>query len=215
EYLVGVYEVLRGWGERIQVKDVDDLRDELLVKQRGDNRVHLCLKWLEVLGVSSGSFESHDLELVAPFDPSVLPDFVGTQDKLRADLEGLLSLWRFVGDGTRCRRVALAAHFGFGESDPQPPACGACDVCAPPEGWLAERHTPRPRRGATDAGGPEPEAGGFKAGDWVRVDGRHLGRVVGLTGRGARAKLLVESIGDMRRRTVDPRRKRVERVEDA
>ena len=77
EYLLGVYEALRGWGERLQAKDLDDLRDELLVKNRGDNRVSICLKWLEVLGVTEGSFETHDLRLVRELDPNELPAFLG------------------------------------------------------------------------------------------------------------------------------------------
>ena len=88
EYLVGVYETLRGWGERIQTKDLDDLRDELLVKQRGDNRVSICLKWLEVLGVTAGSFETNDLRLAAELDVDDLPDFVGSDEKLETDLRG-------------------------------------------------------------------------------------------------------------------------------
>jgi ATP-dependent DNA helicase RecQ len=35
EYMLGVYETLRGWGERLAAKDLDDLRDELLIKNRG------------------------------------------------------------------------------------------------------------------------------------------------------------------------------------
>ena len=89
EYLLGVHETLRGWGERIQVKDLDDLRDELLVKQRGDNRVSICLKWLEVLGVTRGSFETNDFELARDFDPNELPQFVGGEEKHHADLKAL------------------------------------------------------------------------------------------------------------------------------
>ncbi|MCA9000829.1 MAG: ATP-dependent DNA helicase RecQ, partial [Planctomycetes bacterium] len=44
EYLVGVYEVLRGWGERLQAKDLDDLRGELLVKERRDGRIGIVLR---------------------------------------------------------------------------------------------------------------------------------------------------------------------------
>jgi len=211
EYLLGVYETLRGWGERIQVKDLDDLRDELLVKQRGDNRVSICLKWLEVLGVTAGSFETHDFALLRDFDPGELPDFVGTEDKHRADLEALLSMMTFAKEGVLCRRVQLERHFGLEESGG---GCSACDVCASGDDWLARNASPR-RTGA-----PGAEATGhvtdaeFRRGDWVRVDGRHLGHVVRVDGRGARVRLVVESAGDFRKRTVDPRKQRVERIED-
>ncbi|HED65318.1 MAG TPA: RecQ family ATP-dependent DNA helicase, partial [Planctomycetes bacterium] len=148
EYLIGVYETLRGWGERLAVKDLDDLRDELLVKQRADNRVSIALKWLEVLGVTRGSFETHDLALVREFDPAELPDFVGTEEKKRANLEALLTMLRFArGEGV-CRRVALERHFGLPESGGD---CGACDVCATSEGWL-ESMPSRPVAATTEEG---------------------------------------------------------------
>ncbi len=256
EYLLGVYEVLRGWGERLQARDLDDLRDELLVKNRGDNRVSICLKWLEVLGVTRGAFESHDLELVRELDPRELPDFVGSEEKLRSDLEGLLAMVRFAGGVAECRRATLARHFGL----PGPGgACGACDVCADTEGWIASRCTPRPesaprrgedrqreggagreerrsRRGdagpragrprgaaeaparggasrgdASDADGVEPAP--FRRGDWVCV-GRHgLAQVVRVDLEGGRTRLTVEDASTLRRRTVDPSRERVERLE--
>ena len=81
DYLVGVYETLAGWGERIQVKDEEDLKDELLIKSRHDNRLGICLKWLEVLGVTEGSFETRDLRLVREFDPGELPSFVGSDQE--------------------------------------------------------------------------------------------------------------------------------------
>ena len=95
DYLVGVYETLAGWGERLQVKDEEDLKDELLIKSRHDNRLGICLKWLEVLGVTEGSFETHDLRLVREFDPGELPSFVGSEEKKRDDLTGLLAMMRF------------------------------------------------------------------------------------------------------------------------
>ena len=54
--------------------------------------------------------------------------------------------------------------------------------------------------------------GGIGNGD-DEIEGRHLGQVVRVEGRGRRIKLVVESVGDLRRRTVDPRRRRVERLD--
>ena len=52
----------------------------------------------------------------------------------------------------------------------------------------------------------------FARGDWVEIDGRHLGQVVKVEGEGRRTRLVVESAGDFRRRTVDPRRKQVRKI---
>ena len=219
EYLVGVYETLRAWGERLAVKDETDLKDELLIKSRHDNRLGICLRWLDVLGVTTGSFETRDLAVVRAFDPAELPDFVGSEEKLRDDLSGLLTMMRFAsGDpdadpelGERCRRQSISEHFGL-----EVPAgeCGACDVCCAPEHWIAERHHSRPVLIASSpAANGDEDAPAFERGDWVKIDGRHLGQVVKVEGTGKRARLVVESAGDFRRRTVNPRKKRVEKLD--
>ena len=220
EYLVGVYETLAGWGERLQAKDLDDLRDELLIKNRADNRVSICLKWLEVLGVTRGSFETRDLALARELDPAELPAFLGTGEKRQDDLMALLGMVRFAGDGLTCRRVQLARHFDLAE--PETP-CGACDACTEAAAWMGAHMRPRPAGERPEPADepPERESGRdteegddreFQRGDWVRV-GRHLGQVVRVEGEGGRLRLIVESASDLRQRKVDPRRQRVRRLE--
>ncbi len=218
EYLVGVYETLAGWGERLQAKDLDDLRDELLVKNRGDNRVSISLKWLEVLGVTSGSFETNNLTLERALDPAELPGFVGTDDKLRADLSSLLGMARFAGEDEVCRRVSLAHHFDL---DAPTEACGACDICTSADEWRASHFEERPLVAAAtegadssmDSASSETERRvKFERGDWVEVDRRHMGQVVRVDEEKGRVKLIVESASDLKRRTVDPRRQRVKKL---
>ncbi|MCC6409141.1 MAG: RecQ family ATP-dependent DNA helicase [Planctomycetes bacterium] len=205
EYLMHVYETLRGWGERVATKELDDLRDELLVKNRADNRVSICLKWLEVLGVTDGAFESHDLRVVRELDPRELPDAVGSDAKRRADLEGLLAMARFAGGHEECRRATIARHFDL----PVPATpCGACDVCTDADGWRAAHLSARTSLPTGDTGDAQ-----WRRGDWVRVDGRHLGQVVKVEGEGRRVRIVVESASDGLRRTLDPRRARIERIQ--
>jgi ATP-dependent DNA helicase RecQ len=135
EYVVGVYEVLRGWGERLAAKDLADLQGELLVKNRSDNRIATALKWLEVLGVTAGDFETHDLRLARELDLDELPASVGSPEKLRADLEALLAMMQFASRRERCRRQTIAEHFGL---EPERAPCGACDVCADAAAWIAQ-----------------------------------------------------------------------------
>jgi superfamily II DNA helicase RecQ len=217
EYLVGVYETLKSWGERAQAKDLDDLRDELLVKQRADNRVSVCLKWFEVLGLTEGSFETHDLRVVRDLDPAEFGELVGTEEKERADLEALWTMTRFASAREECRRVSISRHFDL---PPPDVPCGACDFCTSAEAWLATHLQPRPvaERGASIAAEGEAERASrgeaaFQRGDWVQIDGRHLGQVVRVDGSGRKLRLLVESAGDLARRLIDPRRVRVERLQ--
>ncbi|MEM7306838.1 MAG: RecQ family ATP-dependent DNA helicase [Planctomycetota bacterium] len=214
EYLLGVYETLRSWGERVQTKDLDDLRDELLVKNRGDNRISICLKWLEVLGVTEGSFDDHTMRVARDLAPDDLPEFLKSGEKREDDLRSLLGMLRFAQETGTCRRAQLAAHFDLDETETE---CGACDNCVDADRWRGERMAPRevaPRTGrASERSASAPEEA-FERGDWVRV-GRHLGQVVKVEGSGERVRLIVESASDLRRRKVNPRKQKVRKVEDA
>lgn len=213
EYLLGVYETLRAWGERVQAKDLDDLRDELLVKSRSDNRVSICLRWLEVLGVVEGSFDDHSIRVVRPLDPNELPEFVRSGRKREIDLKSLLAMMRFAKNRRLCRRVQLARYFDL--RPPRRKRCGACDACTKAERWLEENMAPRPaRRSSRRAPAKQAAAdrGEFQRGDWVRV-GRGYGQVVKVEGSGKGLRLTVESASDLKRRVVDPNRRKVERVE--
>ena len=198
DYVLGVYEVLRGWGERLATKDYADLQAELLVKNRSDNRVATALKWLEVLGILEGDFETHDLRLVRELDPAELPASVGSEDKRRADLGALLHMVRFSARADRCRRQDIALHFGL---DLPAAPCGACDMCTDAGAWRAANLAAREPHAATN-----DASTGWARGQWVRVDGRHLGRIVRVEGEGRRMRLFVESVGDLEVRSVDPRR---------
>lgn len=180
-------------------QDLSDLQAELLVKNRSDNRIGTALRWLEVLGILEGDFETHDLRVVRELYPAMLPASVGSPEKLRRDLEALLAMVHFSARPEACRRQTIAVHFGL----PPPVApCGACDVCSDAAGWRTERLAPRQNAPAESSGEP-----GWARGQWVRVGGR-LGRIVRVEGEGKRVKLFVESADDLEVRAVDPRRAR-------
>lgn len=239
EYLLQVHDFLASLGERLALYEADDVRRELLVKERHDRRLELCMRWLDTLGVTRGSLEERNLEFLRALQPSELPEAVGSAEKERGDLLALLAVVEAVRDRETCRRAAFAAHFGLDAAG----SCGACDVCVDAAGVLAaggeggSRRAPGPGGGGErlegDAGGPgagerragRPRGGGaasaeapvgeptFQRGDWVQTGGRHLGRVVRVEGTGSRVRLVVESQTDLRRRTIDPRRVRVERLD--
>ena len=213
EYVKGVYDTLVRWGERIKSKDVDDLRAELLHKNRRDNRVEISLRWMEVLGAIRGSFETCDLEVIDDLDTTLLPEFMQTGDKLRFDLESLLTMVRFAGDMHTCRRTLLADHF---ELTDQPATCHACDNCVNAEEWVGEQFQPRPvkEKKRENRSDDRPNESGFNRGDWVKVDRRHLGQVLKVDGNGKSLRLVVESASDMKRRTVDPSRQSVEKIQN-
>ena len=209
EFMVGVYRTLSNWGERIVTKDLDDLRKELLYKDKADNRVSICLKWLEVLGVTQGSFETGNLRIVQKIDPDQLPDLIGNEDKHKADLHGLLKIMQFaLNVENKCRRTVIAEHFELDESSA---SCDACDACGDRDTHLAKHFTPR---ALGDVQTSSTRDDHFQRGDWVRVDGRHIGQVIKVQKRGRDIELTVESAGDLRKRTVNIRRQRVEKIQN-
>lgn len=208
EFMAGVYRTLLNWGERILTKDVDDLRKELLYKDKADNRVDICLKWLEVLGITEGSFEMGNLHIVQTMEPDQLPDVIGNPDKHKADLHGLLHVMQFaVNEEAQCRRSIIASHFKIDKTSAN---CQACDACVARDAHLAQHFTPRD---AGDVTTSATRADHFHRGDWVRIDDKHIGQVVKVNKRGRDIELVVESAGDLRQRTINIRRKKVEKIE--
>ncbi|MCP5020908.1 MAG: hypothetical protein GY930_03940, partial [bacterium] len=174
-----------------------------------DGRIGIVLRWLEVLGVTEGSFEENNLSLVGELDVGALPPFLGNGEKRQADLKGLLTMVRFAGESQVCRRASLAEHFSLDSSGE---VCPACDVCHDSETYLEAKHGPRAL--AVDPVGEFSsvrDGSGFSRGDWVEV-GRHMGQVVRVEGRGSQQVLWVEGAADLKRRRVDPRQQCVRKL---
>ena len=213
DFVLGVLDTLARWGERVATKTHEDLVAELLVKNRRDNRAAISLRWLEVLGAVTGSFETHDLAVDPDFDPADLPAVVGSAEKLDGDLRGLLAMAELAGPdlSAGCRRVGLAAHF---ELDEPGEPCGTCDLCLAPEAWLDGRWptaaAPAPAVAAATPAAPDDFP--FARGDWVRY-GRRMGRIVQVAERGRRLEVTIEDASSLSRRTIDPRKVPLERLE--
>ena len=216
EFIAQVAQTLERWGDRIALKDEKDLTRELLIKNSTDNRVGITLRWLEVLGFTEGSFEKHNLTLVKPFDASAFPEFAGSDEKHEHDLQGLLTMVRFATSTDLCRRAHLARHFALPEPDAP---CGACDICTSADAWLDQHArtvappTPPSAEAPLEATAEASESSSeFSRGDWVRINRRHIGQVVKVEGEGRSLRLLVESAEDLKQRSIDPNRQRVERL---
>ncbi|MBL4702512.1 MAG: RecQ family ATP-dependent DNA helicase [Phycisphaeraceae bacterium] len=207
EFVVGVYRALLNWGERIVTKDINDLRDELLYKNKADNRVDICLKWLDVLSITSGALETGNLQIVQRMEPEDLPQIMGKEAKHKADLQGLLGIMQFaLNPENQCRRQLVAEHFKLDEI---PTSCHACDVCQSRDAQLASDFSTRKPGDVKTTGARDDH---YHRGDWVRIDGRHVGQVVKVLKRGRDIELVVESAGDLRQRNVNIRRQCVEKI---
>ncbi|MEQ8765536.1 MAG: ATP-dependent DNA helicase RecQ [Planctomycetota bacterium] len=214
EFLLGVARLLERWKDHLLHHTEEDLVNELLMKNRRDNRVFICLRWLEVLGVIRGTFEGRDIELLRPLDESEIPDDFN-EDKFKRDLQKLLDLVRYVKLDTS-RKDFLRDYFGLeGE-----PATSGCDQTEDAEEWL-ERSFPSSRAVSRRKDGtPEPspierDADGIwtpQRGDWIKIKGRRLARVLKVSGEGRGARLEVEYQDSLERGNVTIGRVKIQPV---
>jgi ATP-dependent DNA helicase RecQ len=201
---------IQEWNGRGEPFDLEQLRRAVTGRAANDGRVETCLSWLAALGATDGEIERGTLRLARPLAPDEEPEELGAE-KERRDLERLQRMVAWVR-ARECRRALLADHFGVAR--PAVP-CGACDVCTDGDSWRArelatvEGEAQHGGAGAEAAAGPPADRAPMR-GDFVRVDGRLLGRVVRVSGRGRDALVEVELAQTLEVRRFPARRHRIE-----
>ena len=193
--------------------DLERLRNAVTGRDGADGRVETCLAWLAALGATEGEIERGTLRLVRPPAAEDEPDELGPE-KERRDLERLARIVAYVRS-KECRRVFLAEYFGLPRPDVP---CGACDACADGAAWraamAASAGAPRATTRAIENEKEVARARDPERGDFVRVDGALLGRVLRVDGRGRDALVEVELAESLERRRFPARRHRIEVVRD-
>jgi ATP-dependent DNA helicase RecQ len=127
EYYYRLYGLLSSHMDKANAMGVEYLIEEMSFKNKSDFRVETVLGMLDRYGVTSGSVEKHDLQLIAPL-PHELEDDDYLKMKLMNDNKKLLSVVNYFRTET-CRRIFISDYFGF----PGEPPCGNCDICNLPE----------------------------------------------------------------------------------
>jgi len=203
------------WNGRGESFDLERLRHAVTGRAAADGRVETCLAWFAALGATEGEVERGTLRLVRPLTPDEEPEELGAE-KERRDLERLQQMVAYVRT-RECRRLLLADHFGVARS---PVPCGACDACTDGDAWRTRELAPATSAAAATTGAPAATAplvvtteDGDRPparGDFVRVDGHLLGRVVRVSGRGRDALVEVELTQSLEVRRFPVRRHRIE-----
>jgi ATP-dependent DNA helicase RecQ len=124
EYYYRLYGLLSGHLEKANAMGVEYLIEEMSFKNKSDFRVETALGMLDRYGVTSGSLEKRDLQIVAAL-PHELEDDSHLKMKLMNDNKKLLSVVNYFRTET-CRRTFISDYFGF----PGEPPCGNCDICS-------------------------------------------------------------------------------------
>jgi len=123
EFYSRLYDTLKGNLTQVNSYGVDYLREQLSFKNKYDFRVETALGMLDRYGVTEGSIETKDLQVVSQM-PDILEDDEYMKEKMMSDNKKLLSVVQYFR-GEECRRVYVSEYFGFFDEKP----CGNCDNC--------------------------------------------------------------------------------------
>ena len=106
------------------VYGIEHLREQMNFKNRKDFRIETALGMLDRYGVTEGSIENRNLQIIDEL-PDILLDEDYLKEKLMNDNKKLLSVVNYFG-GENCRRAFISEYFGFKDEKP----CGNCDNCS-------------------------------------------------------------------------------------
>ena len=123
DYYSRMYDLIKNQPQVANAEGLDFLREQMSWKDRSDFRVETVLAMLDRYGVTEGTIEAKDLQIVDKL-PHELHDEKHLGDKLMSDNKKLLSVVNYFKSIT-CRRVFISEYFGFNDEKP----CGNCDAC--------------------------------------------------------------------------------------
>jgi ATP-dependent DNA helicase RecQ len=199
-FVRAVVDQLVRWGDTLHARELQDLRETLLLKNRHDGRPEVTLGLLRAERIVDGSFETHDLRVLRPLDrgPPSEEDRLVPAGKRARDLDRLRQAMEYARGGA-CRKQAIHAYFGIPWREGPGGSCGSCDVCADTATWLRANASaaPAPEARAEDAGAP------VQVGDWLEIDGRYAVRVRRVERTRDGFAIHAESAGDFRVRRYD------------
>ncbi|MBZ0178067.1 MAG: ATP-dependent DNA helicase [Melioribacteraceae bacterium] len=124
DYYHRVFDLLMANKDKLNSLDVDYFREQMSFKDKNDFRLETVFSMLDRYGVTEGSLEEKNLEVVSTL-PEQLSDDDYLNEKLLSDNKKLLALVNYINN-KNCRRVYISDYFGFpGEKD-----CRNCDNCS-------------------------------------------------------------------------------------
>lgn len=124
DFYSALYDLLQRDLARANSEGFDFLREQMNFKNRKDFRIETALSMLDRYGITEGSIENKNLELMDEL-PDILMDDEFMKKKLLNDNKKLLSMVNYF-KSTECRRVFISDYFGF----PGEAACHNCDNCS-------------------------------------------------------------------------------------
>lgn len=123
DYYYSLYNLLKRDTNAVNSMGIEYLIEQMSFKNKNDFRVETALGMLDRYGVTEGSIDKQDLQVIAPL-PHQLEDDDYLKEKLLSDNKKLLSIVNYY-NSKDCRRSFISGYFGF----PTNAKCGHCDVC--------------------------------------------------------------------------------------
>ena len=123
DYYYTLYNLLKRNIAAVNSMGIEYLTEQMSFKNKNDFRIETALGMLDRYGVTEGSLEKKDLQVVAGL-PFQLEDEEYLKEKLLRDNKKLLSIVNYY-NSKECKRSFISAYFGF----PTKNKCGNCDVC--------------------------------------------------------------------------------------
>lgn len=209
EFLKDMVHAMERRGDDLYAAELQDLREELLLKNRRDGRPDCVLGLLKAEGIVEGSFEGGDLRLTRRLAPGE-EDALIPPSKHDHDLSRLQALVEYAGT-TECRKAVLSRYFGMDAEA----SCGRCDICQKDDPGFMEELSTSDTAATVDVSAADVDEGvAVSRGDWLMINNRHMvvvKRVDVL--RGQRLSIEAESATDLRVRTYDLSRVRWKHID--
>ncbi|MFH1197371.1 MAG: ATP-dependent DNA helicase RecQ [bacterium] len=123
EYYDRLYFLLKSNLVEANSSGLEYLREQMSFKDRFDFRLETALGMLDRYGVTDGSIETKNLEIVSEL-PDELTDDEVLKSKLMNDNKKLLSVVEYIRKA-KCRKIFISDYFGFLERK----SCKNCDAC--------------------------------------------------------------------------------------
>ncbi|MCC6550309.1 MAG: ATP-dependent DNA helicase RecQ [Ignavibacteriaceae bacterium] len=123
EFYHRMYELILAKPGEVNSLGYEFVMEQMSHKNRFDFRVDTVLGMFDRYGVTAGSLEERNLEVVSELPPE-LDDEEYLKEKLLRDNKKLLAVVNYFKQG-KCRRTSVSEYFGFGTKK----NCGNCDIC--------------------------------------------------------------------------------------
>jgi ATP-dependent DNA helicase RecQ len=121
-FITSTYRLLQSLGGNVHSLDYEDVQEKLVHKNRGDHRLQTVLNLFDLYGITEGSIEHKNLQIVSDLPDDILsPEYI--KQKFERDRKRLIDMLSYAKT-PECRRQMIHDYFGMHLT-----GCDNCDNC--------------------------------------------------------------------------------------